>query len=858
VGTNSDGLIRINVQNNQPLNNAVIDRFIHDKNNPQSITSNFVSAIVRLPGKDLWIGTERGGICKVLHSEGKPVFRAFTEKQGLSNNVVKNIIVENDTTLWITTNNGLNKFNTAVGKFTRFDKANGLPFEDFYYSSANLKNGDIMLTGLDGFCYFNPKNLPSGEMLPGLEFGQFKIFNKEIAVGDTLAGRVLLNKRLSDLTQVKLKYNENVFSIEVASLHFSTFSNHLVEYQLLPLNRQWVVMPHDQRFIYFSGLPPGDYTLRVRASNSFGNWTEPKVLQISIAPPFWKTIPAYIFYVLFIALIVYLVVFFILRYKTLQHNIQIEQLEKNTVKEVNDAKLRLFSNISHEIKTPLTLIAGPVDLLSENFKGNTLVKNNLDIVKRQTKKLARLIDQVHDFQKADANLLKMEYEQFCFDIFINELFADFEFMAIIENKTLLVSGETARVFVSADKDKLEKIFNNLITNAFKHTDKGDTIKIEYSHDNRDLVVKVIDSGHGISKEDLPHIFERFFQSRENNTSYFGGSGIGLAFSKQLVEMHYGYLDAESELNKGTTIVVSLPVVQMDFVENQEGIEEELLLAEKKANVNDKIEKGEIASIQVDKDLLNASVFYAEDNSDLRKFVEGFLSGFFKVKSFSNGQECLDAIENEWPDIIISDLLMPVLNGFELCKRIKSDLKTSHIPVILLTASSAIDNQIQGLANGADAYITKPFNLEHLVKSVEATLRNRKQLRERFQIDIPLTLENAKENGNDHVFLEKLYQLMADNLDNHDLNLDDFAKVLYLNRTHFYQKVKALTNQTPFELLKLYRLKKAAEMLVQNKLNVNEVFLLTGFKSRTHFSKLFKDKYEVTPGKYVEEVSKKFK
>lgn len=858
VGADSDGLFRIDVGESGKLQDLKIDQYRSDKEDIFSISSNFVTSIVRLPNQELWIGTEGGGICKVLKSNEKPEFISYTEKQGLSNNVVKSVLYDEEYNLWVATNIGLNKFDTKDFRFRKFSTIDGLPFEDFWFAAHKQDNGIIMLSGLDGFCYFNSEELPDREELPIFEFGDFKLFNKTIFPGDTISDRVLLDRRLNEQEEIFLEYDENVFSIELKSLHFSTPDNHFLKYQLLPINDEWVEVPSDQRHVYYSGLRPGEYTLNVMASNSLKNWTEPRTLKIIIHPPLWETPQAYLSYIVLLGLVIYLILFFVLRFQNLNHKLQIEKLEKDNVKEVNAAKLRFFSNISHEIKTPITLIKGPVELLLDRFNSNADVKEKLQLVQRQSKKISQLVDQVHDFQRSDANRLKLNYSSFCFNDFIKELCLDFEFIANNHNKNLNVKNPDSKIYVSADRDKLEKIINNLLNNAFKFTKADDTITIEYSIDGKELELKVSDTGRGISKEDLPFIFERFYQSKQKYGAYTGGSGIGLAFSKRLVEMHYGFVDAESELEKGTCIKVSLPIVDEFIVENQEEREEEILLAEKEMNPDVSVVKSvSKEDIKLEGDFAGASVFLAEDNDDMRSFVSGILSKFFKVRAFVNGQECLKAMEEEWPDIVISDILMPELNGLELCRHIKSDIKTSHIPVILLTACATIDDQIKGIKEGADSYIKKPFDIQHLVTRTEYLLSNRKQLRERFQIDLPLTLEKNKDKGSDSIFLEKLYRLMADNLDNQDLDLNTFAKELYLNRTHFYQKVKALTNQTPFELLKMYRLKKAAEFLVQQQLSVNEVYMMTGFKSRTHFSKLFKEKYNVTPGKYAAESIKKY-
>jgi signal transduction histidine kinase/DNA-binding response OmpR family regulator/ligand-binding sensor domain-containing protein len=863
IGTDSNGLYRVNVDFEGALSELIVDQYLNDKNNKHSISSNFVTSIVRLPNNDLWIGTERGGICKVLNSDSYPEFISFSEKQGLSNNVVKNIIYDEEYNLWVSTNIGLNKFNTKDFTFRKFSKKDGLPFESFNYGASKLKNGYIILSGFDGFCYFKPSELNDNEVLPRLEFENLKIFNETIFPGDTISSRVLLEKRLTDLDELHLNYDEDVFTIETASLHYSDPSSHYLKYQLLPINKDWIEVPSDQRFISYSGLQPGDYTLRVMASNSLNKWTVPKELKIIINPPFWKTTQAYVLYVALCLVLLSLIMYVILRIQSLNHKVVIDALEINTVKEVNEAKLRFFSNISHDIKTPLTLISGPIEVLFDRFKGNFDVSEKLQIVKRQSKKIRQLLDQVHDFQKAEANLLKLDYTHFCFDDFIQDLIKDFSFFAKNDQKKLEVRGSSFKVYVWADKDKLEKVFNNLLNNAFKFTKPGDVISIEYYKEDIDLVVSVSDTGKGIDSDDLSHVFERFYQSQKKHGNYVGGSGIGLAFSKRLVEMHYGYIKAESKLGAGTTIKVRLPIIQENIEnnnvdqKNHEGNEELILLEEKEyVHNNSLIKEVNPSNIKISGEFADSQIFLAEDNLEMRLFVSGILSKFFKIKTFNNGQECLDAMEEEWPDIVISDLLMPELNGLDLCKAIKTDMKTSHIPVMLLTACTTIDHQIQGIEDGADAYIQKPFNIQHLITRTEALLLNRKRLRERFQIDFPLTLEKNKDDNKNNVFLEKLYSLMETNLDNQELDLDHFAKELYLNRTHFYQKVKAITNQTPFELLKAYRIKKAAEFLVQKRLPVNEVYLMTGFKSRTHFSKLFKETYGVTPGKYASEAIKK--
>lgn len=858
LGADSDGLFRVKIDRKTPIENLKVTQYKHNQIDEFSISSDFVTSIIRLPNEDFWVGTEGGGINKVFNSKTDPKFSSFTEKNGLSNNAVKSILHDDENNLWIATNIGLNRFDTKELRFRRFGASDGLPFEDFWFVSKKSENGKFLFSGLDGLCYFNPENLPNEEPLPRLEFGNLKVFNRPVLSRDTVKNRVLDSKNLKDQGVLNLKYNENIFSIDLISLHFLNPDNHNLKYRLLPLSKEWIEISSKQKTIQYTGLQPGEYTLQVLASNALDKWTEPKVLKIIISPPFWKTSTAYFLYFLMIALITYAIIYNILKVQKLRHNVQIEKMEKNNVKEINAAKFRFFSNISHELKTPLTLITGPVGVLADRFKNDQDVTEKLQIINRQSKKITQLVNQTHDFQKAEANVLKLNYSRFNFNTFIDELVADFQFMAKNDQKKLEIIPLSQNIIVSADKDKLEKIFNNILSNSFKYTKPEDTIRLEFKSDEKDLEVVVNDTGKGIDKIDLEHVFERFYQSHNNQNVHKAGSGIGLAFTKRLVEMHYGYISADSELDIGTTMKVRLPIVKKLREEDTHLIKEVILSAEKEFNIEKQLEyQDDLSQISVDDYLAKTLVFVVEDNLEMRLFVSKALSKFFNVKSFRNGQECLDAMEDEWPDIVVSDVQMPEMNGLDLCKLIKSDIKTSHIPVILLTALVDIEDKIQGIRDGADAYIKKPFSVKLLITRIESLLENRKQLRERFQIGIPLTKENNLNNRNDNAFLEKLYNLIEENLDNQNLDLNSFTKELYLNRTHFYQKVKALTNLTPFEVLKDYRLKKAADFLVQKNLSVNEVYIMTGFKSRTHFSKLFKEKYNITPGKYAAAMKEKY-
>ncbi|OHX64436.1 hybrid sensor histidine kinase/response regulator transcription factor [Flammeovirga pacifica] len=852
VGTKSDGLIRINNQPKKSLVKMKKSLFVHDPNNKYSVSSNFISAITRLDNGQLWLGTEGGGICLVENTRLASTFKAFKEKDGLDNNVVKSIQSEGNNRLWITTNRGLNEFDLKSHKFRNYTEDDGVLISPFEPSSTVLENGKMIFAGGNGLCYFNPSEVVDDVPMPKFILGDFKVFNQKIAPLDTLNKRVILTKSLDQTKEIELEYDENVFSIELISLHYSNSKGNLVKYRMLPQDKEWVTAPSELKYANFNGLPPGEYVFQAAVSNSKKDWSAIKEIKITIHPPIWKTNWAYFIYVVLILIILYIIGRFVLRLNNLSHDLELEHIERERVDQLNKTRTRLFMNIAHEFRTPLTLISGPLQVLVNMFEENNDANKHLSLIERQAKKMFQLVNQVQDFQKAEQSLLKLKMSSFDFTDLISEVKKGFDQLAEHSSKKFEVVGEANQIFAVADRQKLEIVLNNLLNNAFKFTNKEGTITLQYAIKDEQLYFSVSDNGVGIKDKDLPFVFDRYYQSDDVNTATIG-SGIGLAFSKRIVELHYGNINVSSEQGKGTIFEVMLPVeVSLEDTFNEGRLQEILSL-----ETDDEKQRLHPMGVELpeslkDETLKELSVYYVEDNDDLRDFVSTSLSEYFNVKSFVHGKQCMDAVEHEWPDLIISDILMPEMNGLELCKLIKADVRTSHIPVVLLTSRSSVDDQVLGLESGADAYISKPFDLKHLIATTQMLLKNRKQLRERFRIDFPVEVEKKNNNKSDRVFMEKLYGLMEKHLDDEELDINIFIKELHLNRTHFYQKVKSITNHTPYELLKLYRLKKAAEFLVKEKLTVTEVYMRTGFKSRTHFSRMFKEHYGITPGKYGKE------
>ncbi len=845
-GSSSQGLFNLKYDKTESLASATIENYRADESASDAISSNFVSSVNRLNGT-LWVATEQGGLCRVDESESTPKFIPYSTNDGLPSNSVKSILSDGDGNIWISTNFGLGRYDQLNDKFMIYRAEQGVPCDEFICVSA-LMDDTLIFGSPYNVCYFKPSALPQSSPAPKIEFNTLKIFNDIVAPTQEFNGRVILSQALSHGDKVRLKHNENMISIGVDALYRDNSHDDDIRYRVLPLSDRWISIPYNTYEITLSGLKHGDYTLEVATSDFFGEKSDTNTLQIVIAPPFWLSVWAYILYTLLIISIATIAIYFISNLQRLRYRLHIEQINKHNAEVMNAEKLRYFSNISHELKTPLTLIVAPLSMLLDRFVVDVDVRSKLDIIKRQSDKIIRLIDLAQGIQLSDSNLLKRNDSRFSFNDFIANTVDDFKLMASYDDKSFVVDSPDVDIIVEADNEMLEKIINNLLSNAFKYTRSGQSIKLNYTIEEQNLIIKVEDSGYGISKADIDRVFERFFRARQRGSANVGGTGIGLYFTKTLIELHGGVIDVESELNQGSTFTVSLPIVrEQHYLEPKESTSAE--------NFKEQI-LGEltIERISSESEFKDSMVYIVEDNSEMRQFVSSVISKFFCVKTFANGAECYEAMKEQWPDIVVSDVMMPVMDGYELCEALKSDIKTSHIPIILLTACSTVDDKIKGLKYGADAYIPKPFYPNHMITRIETLLTNRKQLRERFQINMPIVYgETSSMRAKDNDFLEQLYQIFADNLDNEELDVELIVGEFGINRNLFFQKVKAITNASPRELLLTYRLKRAAEYLQSGEHNVNEVCDLTGFKSRSHFSRLFKEKYEVSPSQYSKKI-----
>ncbi len=862
VGTDAQGFYVINAEPHRPLHSAKVMNYTHNINDATTIPSNFITCFMRDSKGEMWIGTEQGGLCRAIASTASDIdalqFTRYDQSDGLNNGVVKSLLCDSLGRVWVGTNVGLYLYQPDQNHFLGYHIMDGLPFEDFWYCTATFDDG-LFFTASNGIMGFNVNDFPQNDVMPKVEFSSVRIFNNEYIPFDKRGDRVVLSLSEEEGNHLSLNYDENLLSINLDMLYSEQSSNHRISYQLMPTSSRWITLPDEERSISISGLSPGKHTLKVRVSDAMNNWTDAQYLEIEIKPPFWATPWAILAYI--IAAISILVGAFklVTHTQSLRHRLAMVDIERKNIERINEEKQRYFADIAHELKTPLTLLYAPLESLYRQFKVDAEVRQKLLIIKRQSKKILSLVELAHISRLNEMNLLKLERAIFNFKGFINNITSDVQFFAEYEQKNFEVRHPQngAHIYLDADRDMIEKVMNNLLSNAFKYTKVDDTIYIEYYTDSSNIIIKVCDSGYGITAEDLPHIFERYYHGDKKRINV-GGTGIGLAFTKRLVEMHNGTIEVESRPSEGSTFTVTLPALTKAQTAGQTTIEEEDLAdyetieeqEQEQSQHIDIIGDDDLMPVNVDSPVAGSVIFVVEDNYELMLLMSQSLSRSFTVETFSNGAECIDRLATRWPDLIISDVMMPEMDGLELCQRIKGDIKTSHIPVILLTARATVDDKIKGLEYGADAYIFKPFYPKYLFKRIEALLKSRILLRNKYQIGAPVPTSETTNSSRDNEFLERLFELFSENLDNEDLDVYSLAAELGLNRSFFLQKIKSTTNYSPYELLKDYKLKRAAELLNGNEYNVNEVCTMTGFKSRTHFSRLFKERYGVSPSRFA--------
>lgn len=820
-----------------------------------SLKGNYMLCIFEDSEKRLWIGTRGSGL-NLMRSDGK-TFRNFTVKDGLPGNSVYGILEDNKGYLWLSTENGLSRLDKNGFVFKNFNHSDGLICKEFNFNSYVKDHlGYFYFGGYNGIVYFHPDSIQENNVMPSLIFTDLKLFNKSMR--PSLHDNAILKQSLAVTDEVELTYDQNVFSIEFAVLNYVKASKNRFAYKLEGFETQWNVVK--EPVATYMNLEPGEYTLLAKGANNDGVWTqEPLALTINILPPPWKTWWAYSLYVIAVLGLLYTWNRVKVKQVQLEHDLQIEHLEKQKQEEIHRAKVNFFTNIAHEIRTPITLMMRPMDRIHEKLRQNDVLKKEVGLVKSNTDRLMRLLDQLLDFQKHETGNVKLKVRRSDFVTFMREIILPFEDFAN-SRKISLTSDLPARpVHLWFDHDELAKVFNNLLANAFKFTPGGGQVTVritgEFSESGGEpAFVKIIveDNGLGVSAGQLEKIFHRFYQA-ENSGIHETGFGIGLSLAKGIIELHHGEISVESQEASSskqgyTRFHILLPGGNAQFDKDQIRDEAadivapvaEILL---EAESNEKSEKTDPYLILV-----------VEDNDDIREYISDILrEDQYKVISSRNGQEGIDAAIEKLPDLILSDVMMGGVTGLDLVTHIKDDVRTSHIPVILLTARASVNHQVEGLVTGADDYVTKPFNARLLLAKINSHLKIREKLKEKYCRMVTLQPQDEPIEGPDDKFLKHLREILDKNLLDTDFNVTKLAREIGMSRPVLFRKIKMLTGLSVIDLIRSVRLKKAEMLLKQRKMSISEVAFAVGFNDPRYFSKSFKEQYGKSPSQFVEEV-----
>ena len=795
----------------------------------------------------IWITTTDHGIA--LYSESSGPLKYYTEEDGLANNQALCILEDNNHRFWISTSNGLSKFDPVHEVFQNFTSKDGLGNNQFWYNAASkTKSGSLLFGTVSGFNMFNPNEIVDVDVDVPLVFTDLKIFNKSVSIGD--GKNDVLHKSISETGHIVLNYRQDVFTLEFAALNYVNSQNNLYSYKLEGFNRDWIG-PSKDRIAPFTNLNPGDYTLRIKRVFR-GNQQESKELQmlITILPPFWKTNWFIAIILLFIVSMVYAIIRFFINREKIKNELVIERVNARKLHELDMMKLKFFTNISHEIRTPLTLILGPLEkmLRDDNMKGED--QENLKLMHRNAQNLNKLINQLLDFRKMQTGNLKLNLTEADMVSFLRNIVNTFNDYAIERDIKLTFNTLKKRLFVSFDPDKIEKIINNLLSNAFKYTEAKGAITVNLSLifdsesddftegalEKQFIEITIKDTGRGISNNNLEKIFMRFFQSDDGDQN--SGTGIGLALVKELVHLHKGKIFVASKPGKGTKFTIRIPYSTVADVhpvsENPEQEEPEKAAPVK----NPELSAGDRIMLIVD------------DNADVRQFIRNHFNSFYRIYEAANGEDGWKLALETVPDIIISDIIMPKADGYELCKRLKNDERTSHIPVLLLTAMHSKEHELKGLTTGADDFITKPFDLSVLQAKVENVLSMHDLLKEKFTSTMVLEPTNVVISSPDERFLQKVIDVIEENIADSELDIENFAMKVGVSRMQLYRKLHALTNMTVKEFIRHIRLKRAVQLLEQQKLNISEIAYAVGFKDLSHFRKCFKREYGMSATEFL--------
>jgi signal transduction histidine kinase/ligand-binding sensor domain-containing protein/DNA-binding response OmpR family regulator len=806
----------------------------------------FTNCVTESSNGLIYIGTREGFYS---FDERSRQTRRYTTADGLPNNVVYGILEDALGRLWISTNQGLSCFSPDTGTFRNFIESDGLQGNQFNNASCcRASDGQMYFGGINGITTFSPELLPDNPYTPPVVITQLRLFNKPVRPDDKTG---ILTRSVSETEHITLRSWQSTFSLEFVVSNYISGKHNTFAYQLEPYDKEWYYLT-DKRVATYSNLPQGTYRFLVKAANNDGKWNpDPTALLITVLPVWYQTWWAIVLFVLAaLALVGFVIRFFWMR-KSMEAKLEMERRDKEHKEEIGQMKTRFFINISHELRTPLTLILAPLHELIARTGNDQWTRERLEYIQRNSNRLLHIVNQLMDYRRAELGVFELkvgegdahrliEENVLLYDKLARQKSLDYTFHSELEGRTALF-----------DARYLELIVNNLLSNAFKYTESGQSVTVALRETEGNLTLQVSDTGAGIPADKQARVFERFYQAESEHI----GSGIGLSLVKRLVELHHGHITLESEEGKGSTFIVSLPqdpdtYLPIEFAAPDDGKEErQVYSTNTKEMYSIDTEKAENERTPATEGK-QGTLLIVEDNDEIRQYLRDGLSPLFDTLQASNGEEALELLKEREADLVITDVMMPVMDGIKLCKSLKQNIRTCHVPVFILSAKSEIQDQLEALQVGADDYIPKPFSLPVLTAKLLNTTRTRRRTIEKYVRSTEVRPEQIAFTPMDEALLRRALEVVTRNMDNIEFSTDEFAREMNMSRSNLHLKLKAITGESAIDFIRKVRFAKAAELLKEGNHSVGEVSSMVGFNTPSYFATSFKKHFGCLPTEYA--------
>ncbi|HKZ65079.1 MAG TPA: response regulator, partial [Chitinophagaceae bacterium] len=802
-----------------------------DKDNP--LASNKLTCLYDDHKGNLWIGSDGGGLHKYDFKTKQ--IKLYNDKAGINGNVVYGIQQDDAGLIWITTNNGIYNIDPVTEEVKHFTRQDNLQSQQFNYKAFyKASDGKLFAGGIKGFNAFYPEKLSATTANAQPSFTNFQLFNKDVALSESGSP---LSKQINYTNKLLLKHDQSVMSFEFAALNFSAPEKLSYAYKMEGFDPDWNYVG-DQRKATYTNLSPGTYTFKVKATTDESNWNVPEsTMVLIIQPPFYKTTLAYFIYVLLTLAAAYGIYKYSSNYIRKQNQIKVERLKNKEEQEFYARKIEFFTVMAHEIRTPLSLIIAPLEKLLAINKWHKEEKEQLTIMDENAERLMDLVNQLLDFRRIESDAYKIKKEEVEVVSLVQSIYSRFSSLPYQKDLEFTMSTKVSKLLLQADPEVLNKILSNLLINAFKFARKKVNITIfdvtKTETGEFCICISVEDDGIGIPGADIKNIFKKFFTTARGSHEYhnLGGSGIGLALASSLAEKHGGRILVESKEGIKTIFTLEIPFAEDKLLQSQQIANSD----EEKLTDDDK-----------------PLILVVEDDLAIQTFIAKSFhaSGYNTVKA-ANGKAAIQLIETNTVDLIISDVMMPEMDGFELCRLIKTNIQYSHIPFVLLTAKANSEAEIKGIETGADAYILKPFKWKHIAAVVKNLIESREKLRLKFSEQPTSDVSILATNSRDKQFMEKVVSIIEERIIDPQLSVEELSKDMAMSRSSLHKKLKSLSGYVPNELIKLIRLKHAARLLQTNDNSISEIAYMTGFSSPSYFSKCFLQQFKLTPKEYAD-------